>query len=179
LEPQSSFDSYQFGGVFANSVAAAWHTQSDALVAAWQVVIGGEDEESVESEARYNQLTDGTWDDQSYTVQSAQVNSAPALTSDGNLLHLAWRDDDDDHITRAYSTGGPWLGHQRLDDRASSAGPALAAINISDLVMVWKGVDGDSSMWWSRMRNNVWSPQQPFTDPEHQLHAADGRVAMF
>lgn len=162
--------------VFTNSVSGTWYTHRDALAIAWQVVIGTEDDEHVHDEARFQVLTEGTWD--SGDVNDAVVSNMPALTSDGNVLHLAWRDLDEGNIWWAYSAGGSWLGHQKLTDRATSVTPALAAIDQGDVVMVWKGVNDDPRMWWSRLRNNVWSPQQSFTDSQHEMHT-DTWAAMF
>jgi hypothetical protein len=154
--------------VFTNSVSGVSYEHLDGLAIAWQNIMGPEGGQQVDNFARFQILTNGTWG--SDDVNGAVVGDMPALTSDGNVLHLAWRDTDEGNIWWAYSAGGSWVGHQKLTDRATSATPALAAIGMGDVVMVWKGVAGDPRMWWSRLRDNVWSPQQPFPDSQHEMH---------
>ena len=51
------------------------------------------------------------------------------------------------------------------------------ALGLTDrgIVMVWVGVPGDTTLWWSHFRNGQWSEQQPFTDRHMNL---DLRVSL-
>ena len=59
-----------------------------------------------------------------------------------------------------------WRPQVRLGDRATTDRPALASMGESSftggffqLHMVWKGVSGDSGLYWSRFDGANWSPQ--------------------
>ncbi|MCB1885774.1 MAG: matrixin family metalloprotease [Geminicoccaceae bacterium] len=59
-----------------------------------------------------------------------------------------------------------WRPQVRLGDRATTDRPALASMGESSftggffqLHMVWKGVSGDSGLYWSRLDGGGWSPQ--------------------
>ncbi|MEV8440345.1 hypothetical protein AB0425_23445 [Actinosynnema sp. NPDC051121] len=169
--------------VGAKNVSATWYTHLNATAIAWEVATGVEGAEVLQREARFAVMTErsfdsgeGRWDPA--VVNGAVVAATPALTSDGNVMHMAWREPGVGTIWWAWSAGGPWLFRRPLPDRATSATPALAAIGMGDVVMVWKGIQGDPRMWWSRLRDNVWSPQQPFTDSQHEMHT-DTWASMF
>ena len=60
-----------------------------------------------------------------------------------------------------------WQPQQKIQGVGSSDGPSLAVGGSSnftnsyfDLYMVWKGVPGDSGLYWSRFNGNSWLPQQ-------------------
>jgi hypothetical protein len=60
-----------------------------------------------------------------------------------------------------------WQPQQRIQGVGSSHGPSLAVAGSSnftsqlfDLYMVWKGIAGDSGIYWSRLNGNSWLPQE-------------------
>lgn len=156
-------------------VAATWDAHEDALYIAWREV----NEPDVNS-VWWRRLDDRSelgflWQEDG--VIPAAASAPPALVSDGNALYAAWRNAGDDHISWAWSvSGGSWFGPYSLTDRLTSAGPALAALGTSDIVMAWKGGGDDTRLWWSRLRNGVWGEQQPF--PDRAIHA-DRRVSLW
>ena len=56
--------------------------------------------------------------------------------------------------------GGKWSAEQPGVGTGSSVGPALAVFN-GKLVAAWKGVEGDTRMFWSTFDGTGWSPEQP------------------
>lgn len=64
-----------------------------------------------------------------------------------------------------------WLPQRWLSDRATADRPALSMTSTFNFTsrfdtpyMVWRGVDGDDSLWWSRLDGDSWTPQQQIAD---------------
>ena len=79
-------------------------------------------------------------------------------------LSAVWRGVGDDHtIYHSRLRTGSWTGPERIAGAASTDGPALASYELRDgtpstgLMMVWKGVPGDSTLWWNVNPGNGWS----------------------
>jgi len=60
-----------------------------------------------------------------------------------------------------------WLPQRWLSDRGTADRPGLGLTSTFNFTsrfdtpyMVWRGVDGDDSLWWSRLDGNSWTPQQ-------------------
>jgi hypothetical protein len=60
-----------------------------------------------------------------------------------------------------------WQPQTSLIDRGSGDGPALAEAGVLGLTfrdmrlyMLWKGIEGDSGLFWSRLEGNTWTPQR-------------------
>ncbi|QKV80401.1 hypothetical protein [Amycolatopsis sp. Hca4] len=167
--------SYETMAFAADGVAAAWSTREDALYIAWQDVTHDVVTRDVAYRASWMKLAKNpkfgyVWEERIGVIPSAAPGATPALVSDGNAIYAAWRNVENDHISWTWSVdGGSWFGPYTLTDRLTSAGPALAALGTSDLVMAWKGAGDDTWIWWSRLRDGVWGEQQAFTDRE--IHA--------
>jgi hypothetical protein len=64
-----------------------------------------------------------------------------------------------------------WLPQRWLSDRATADRPGLGMISSFNFTsrfdtayMVWRGPDGDDSLWWSRLDGDSWTPQQQLSD---------------
>ncbi|MFD2415643.1 hypothetical protein [Amycolatopsis pigmentata] len=155
-----------------DGVAAAWNTHTDSLY----IVYRGYD-----GRLWLREFDDGAgWDENGpRPIGGAKTSAPPALACDGNVMFAAWRNIDDEHISWAWSVSGgtgAWFGPYTLTDRLTSSAPALAAVSTGDVVMVWKGGGNDPRVWWSRLRNNEWGPQQAF--PDRWVHA-DRRISLW
>jgi len=164
-------------GINTDGVAATWNTHEDALYIAWRGP-------GTNTDVAWWELDDRT-DDGSYlwqesgTVAHAQASTPPALVSDGNVMYLAWRNVEDDHISWSISVSGNWSEPRALTDRRTSAGPALGVVDTSDVVMAWKGSGDDPVIWWSRFQHGWFGepgPQQAF--PDRKMYA-DLRASLF
>jgi hypothetical protein len=154
------------GAIAADGVTTAWDTHMDTLYIAWR-------QRDSDTAMQWMGLDSSGWDKQpgTLTLSSATANDPPALASDGNLLYLAWRNSDDT-ISWTWSVSGNWTTPQRLGDRRTSAGPALAALSTSDIVMAWKGAGADPHIWWSRLPGSVWAGwQEQQALPDQRIHA--------
>ncbi|MCP2336435.1 hypothetical protein [Actinomadura rupiterrae] len=162
----------QLGFQYVTGISAAWDTHQDGLYIACR---GVKSDDADDTGIYWLQGDDHTTSGQFLWQESGQIPFAaartqPALVSDGNVLHAAWHNANDDHISWAWSVnGGVWTRPLSLTDRLTSATPALAAISTGDVIMAWKGAGADPRIWWSRLRNNAWGPQTPF--PDRQLNA--------
>ncbi|MGI8334339.1 hypothetical protein ACRYCC_30670 [Actinomadura scrupuli] len=146
-----------------DGVTATWNTHEDALFIAYRGP-GTVTDVSWWELDNHTQSGSFLWQE-SGTVPHAAASAAPALVADGNVMYLAWRNVDNDHISWSWSVNGSfWAPPRSLTDRLTSAGPALAALNTSDVVMAWKGGGPDPHIWWSRLRDGVWGEQQAFPD---------------
>lgn len=151
-----------------DGVAVTENVHSDELVMAWR----GRGDNARISWAVF----DGeTWE-QRGAVPEALTSKPPTLACDGNVVHLAWRNTDDDHISWTRQLGSTWWRPTVLDDRRTAGGPALGATEgAGGLVMAWVGGTGDVRIWWSQYENDRWGPQQVFTDRQLDI---DLRVSL-
>jgi hypothetical protein len=102
-------------------------------------------------------------------VPGAASQEGPSLAWDGTLLWMAWRGiprDDSiyyatttDYFSAAISGGTNWSGVKSIPGAGSSHGPRIAICGGYPL-LIWKGIDGDSRIYWSVFKNNQWQPQR-------------------
>ncbi|MFD6231083.1 matrixin family metalloprotease [Streptomyces sp. NPDC060232] len=100
-------------------------------------------------------LTGGTWSPERKIDGPVASTHSPALTeftlSDGlsTRLLMAWKSDEDRKIYYAQQTGNGWGTPRLISGIGSTDRPALATY-AGDIYMAWKGVEGDSQIWWTR-----------------------------
>ena len=107
-------------------------------------------------------------------------------------LYMAWRSEPFEDFRLNWATfdgrgdSPQWQLRDRLDDRGSKEGPALAVFN-DKLYMAWRGIEGDRDLFWSTLElrqgeSRSWSPQNrlknrgSFTAPA--LAAFNGKLYM-
>jgi hypothetical protein len=70
----------------------------------------------------------------------------------------------DSETIRAIRSLYGWQPQQPLDDRGSTEGPSLAVVGGGAvslrLYMAWRGVSGDSAIYWSSLEGDQWSEQK-------------------
>ncbi|HXI71878.1 MAG TPA: matrixin family metalloprotease [Verrucomicrobiae bacterium] len=84
-------------------------------------------------------------------------------------LYMAWKGvSGDSGIYWSQFTGSGWLPQEQIQGVGSSHGPCLTQYNTSaggvpstGLFMAWKGVSGDSGIYYSRRQYSNWDPQRP------------------
>jgi hypothetical protein len=85
-------------------------------------------------------------------------------------LLMAWRGiaDDASHLYWTRNMGTGWEGQRGIPGVGSSSAPALASVTVNNggiisqrICMAWKGIQGDSAIYWSIYDGaEGWSPQQ-------------------
>ena len=102
------------------------------------------------------------WSDQA-PVPDIGTDTSPALCALPGELVLAWKGIDETGLWFARSADGQtWSSQNTMRGSASTDGPTLAWDG-SRLWMAWRGVDGDTSLYWSTSSDagRSWAPQQP------------------
>lgn len=81
-----------------------------------------------------------------------------------HTLHMAWKGTEDDkQIYIAELDGNQWSPQVKVPNGFSYLGPALCEVSLGEaghttLMMAWRGVHGDLSLYWAtRSVNGVWS----------------------
>jgi hypothetical protein len=69
-----------------------------------------------------------------------------------------------------------WFESKVLRDRGSSHTPQLATGLGDPLVMAWKGLGEDTTIYWSAFDGSDWGPQQPLPDRQTRVAPALGTV---
>jgi hypothetical protein len=88
------------------------------------------------------------------------TRNAPALTTNGNVVCMAWRDIEQDCICVSISRdyGLTWSYVQELADRNTRNAPSLCTVN-GKFIMAWREMPGDS-IWTSYSIDGLnWSPK--------------------
>ncbi len=122
--------------------------------------------------------------------------SLAVLPGNGGSLRMAWKGvagDQGIYFATLNDFSGAWIDQEHVPGiggaaaPGTSVGPCIAVFN-DQLYMVWKGVQGDQSMWWTTYTDqNGWGPQQPVvgsdgvvpgTSVGPQLAVFNGRLYM-
>lgn len=134
---------------------------------------------------------------------SLAVAGTTSFTASDYKLFMAWRGIDGDSRIFWSVFGGQWSPQEVIEGIGSSHGPAIAASslpssvgrgrpsNISSaasgfgtgLFMAWKGVDDDTTIWFSQNPDlSGWTPQRPVPDVGTSCRPAlcefDGKMHM-
>jgi hypothetical protein len=112
-----------------------------------------------------------------------RCSNVPALASDGINLHMAVQGADDNHIWWTVFEGVTpegrlkWRAPQPLRDRRTTGGPALRqSFDQGEMVMVWRGADNDTNLWWSYFHDGQWGSQRAMGD--RWLNINDTRASL-
>jgi hypothetical protein len=135
----------------------------------WMVWKGARDDSNI----YYSRFDGSRWEAQE-AVYGIRTSAGPALAVVGNRLFMSWKGaGDDPHIYFTFIGPGAsaiWdrqnvvgFSDVRTTGRdfipaGTTDGPALAPRG-SDLVMAWKGVEGDSGIYFSILTDRDWSGQ--------------------
>jgi hypothetical protein len=162
-QPQQPLDDR--GSTSAPSLAVAgttWLGNSNfQLYMAWR---GGFEGDSI----FWSVLEGDQWSQQSLIPGIGSVNG-PALAtgfSNGQTtgLFMAWDGGKDDDAIYFAQNADPafqdWTGQDTVPGAFTGGRPALAMFN-GQMYIAWKGVDGDSTLYWSRFDGSNWAPLQP------------------
>ncbi|GAY12998.1 matrixin family metalloprotease [Pseudonocardia sp. N23] len=115
----------------------------------------------------------GSWTAQERIPDAASTHG-PALAQyslrDGTAstgLIMLWKGSGNDstlwwNVNPGNGTG--WTQPHRIPDVGTSAQPALAYLE--DTVAAWKGVDGDTGIYWAPQEGAIWQPQERIPDAE-------------
>ena len=62
----------------------------------------------------------------------------------------AWKgEDNDERIWYSYYSSSGWTEQQYIPGVGTSVGPSMASIDVEDIILAWKGVAGDTRLWWT------------------------------
>ncbi|MBL7625177.1 hypothetical protein I7331_39155 [Frankia sp. AgB1.8] len=155
---------------FRSSVAPALSTTpSGELAMAWS---------DYDQEVPFwSAFVNGRWRTGRAVGSPGLVLTSPAVARFGTLF-MAWGGGGPGLWWTSFNpVQGTWFTPQRLADRGTSHAPALAGASAGDpLVMAWKGLGGDTAIWWSTFDGSAWGPQQAFTDRQTAAAPALGTV---
>ena len=152
------------GPSMATSTVASFDGNGTQLYMAWRGVHG-------DDALYWSSLTGNGWSPQA-PIDGRGSSHGPALASgyttnrDGRVvtgLFMAWDGvPGDDAIYFAENTDpafNAWNGQEHIPGAGTSARPALAMFG-GNMHAAWKGVSGDSSLYWSRFVGGQWEPQK-------------------
>jgi hypothetical protein len=171
----------------ALAVAGSVHfTGSDQrLFMAWKGVEG-------DSGIYWAWMENGAWTDQR-KIEGVGSSHAPALASytlpGGGVstgLFLAWKGIHDDQSIyfsqNADLSSDGWAPQEKIGGVGTAQHPALAEFD-GAMWMVWRGVDGDHGLYWSRYWDGTWQPQAKMPNVGSTAGPAmavcDGRLLLF
>jgi hypothetical protein len=110
----------------------------------------------------------GAWSGQSKvpgvgTSDSPSMAAEPSFIGDPDKVLMTWKGiPGDGGIYQAIVTGDAWSPQEHENGVGTGSHPALVGSGGGAMWRAWKGVDGDSAIWWSQGDEGItWTPQQP------------------
>jgi hypothetical protein len=90
------------------------------------------------------------WSAQS-TVPNAGTSATPAMTTCNGLTYLVWKGSgNDDNMYFSVLTDAGWAPQRRLGGGGgTSTGPTVACDWNQQIVVAWRGIDGDQRIWYT------------------------------
>ncbi|HYD39169.1 MAG TPA: hypothetical protein VEA60_16240, partial [Allosphingosinicella sp.] len=89
------------------------------------------------------------------------------LATSALTLHMVWKGAKNDQgVYESALVSGGWTPQRKIHGIGTAAAPALATVArpgptpSTDIVMAWRGVDGDQGLYWCRHNETGWFPQQ-------------------
>jgi hypothetical protein len=118
----------------------------------------------------YSRLVGDQWEAQQ-KIYGVGTSDSPALGVMGEKLYLVWKgieddsnvyyaqfDKEKDHWEEQRTLACPNAAGNKFINIGTSYGPAVTFLD-NALMVVWKGVEDDSSIWFSIFEDEKWSPQ--------------------
>ncbi|MDQ8044054.1 MAG: M57 family metalloprotease [Solirubrobacteraceae bacterium] len=95
------------------------------------------------------------------------VTSVTNFTSRIDTLHMVWKGVGNDSGIWQSQFNGSWSPQSKINGVGCSASPSLAQYSVpssgaltTGLFMAWKGIPGDSGIYWSKNPGNGWEGQR-------------------